>query len=190
MKTIIDLRAYISYKLINSIYAGSAMGSVFIIYSTLPPAVFSGGGILLALGGWSVALYYVRLIQMKWFFRIGLTVELVTLALTVGFLVFSDAKWVAFFVYSAYQIVFLFGNYLVRAETKLMNKTPLFGMIDAAKQKGYLVGLALSFAFYEALELSGFANAKEQVLFLYFLLAVLQVAVLHRYLVSFRKVFE
>lgn len=181
----INIRSYAHYKLANSLYAGAAMGSIFVIYASLPPALFSAGGVALAFGGWLLAFFYMRLMRFGSFFLIGLSVELITMVLTIGFLFFGASSWIAFFVYSAYQFVFLFGNYLVRAETKLFRKTALFAIFDRAKQLGYLGGLSFSFLFYEWLGYIGISEAKVQISYLYIVLFVVQIVVLFFYAKAF-----
>jgi hypothetical protein len=184
----INTRAYITYKLLNSLYAGAAMGSVFIIYASLPPSLFSFGGIVLALGGWVIAFYYVRLVRFGTFFSVGLSVEVATFMMTLMFLVFNTSAWIAFFIYSVYQFIFLFGNYLVRAETKLFAKTALFSIFDRAKQIGYLAGLGFSFIFYELLGYYGNKSSYSQIFYLYFGLLSIQAVVLFVYLRAFKKI--
>ncbi len=181
----INIRSYIHYKLANSLYAGAAMGSIFVIYASLPPALFSAGGVALAFGGWLLAFFYMRLMKFSSFFVVGFGVELVSLALTIGFLRFGASSWIAFFVYFAYQFVFLFGNYLVRAETKLFRKTTLFAMFDRARQLGYLGGLGFSFLFYEWLGHIGIVDARVQIGYLYWSLFAVQIFVLFFYTRAF-----
>ena len=181
----IDIRSYIHYKLLSSIYAGSALGSIFVIYATLPPSLFSLGGIALAIGGWAIAMFYIRLINIGSFFIIGGVAEIMILLLTLSFVAFHDAAWISLFVYCLYQLIFLFGNYLVRAETKLLSRTALFSVFDKAKQIGYLAGLGLSFAAYQILGSLGIDSSKEQIVFLYTALALLQILVLIFYFRAF-----
>lgn len=183
----INTRSYISYKFTNSLYAGAAMGSIFVIYASLPPALFSAGGVALAFGGWILAFFYTKLIKLGTFFSIGLAIEIVTFGLTIVFLLFSFTEWIAFAVYCAYQIIFLFGNYLIRAETKLFSKIILLSIFDRAKQAGYLAGLTLSFLFYEALSFIGIEKSIEQILYIYSLLLVVQGVVLVLYLRAFKN---
>ena len=42
--------AFIRYKFLNSLFLGLSVGAVFVLYTPLSPAVFSAGGIGLALG--------------------------------------------------------------------------------------------------------------------------------------------
>lgn len=51
MRTI-HLRFYLLYKLLNALFLGCSLGSVFIIYAPLNPKIYSIGGITLALGAW------------------------------------------------------------------------------------------------------------------------------------------
>tara|TARA_B110000459_G_C16245591_1_gene331120 strand:- start:317 stop:589 length:273 start_codon:yes stop_codon:yes gene_type:complete len=74
-----------------------------------------------------------------------------------------------------YQFTFIFGGYLVRAETLVAKDKELLGKIDINKQLGYLLGLGLSFLFYKALEY-GFdiTEAKIQINILHYFLVALQ----------------
>ncbi len=81
----------------------------------------------------------------------------------------------ALLVYIGYQFTFIFGNYLVRAETLVAKNKELLGKIDINKQLGYLIGLGGSFLFYKTLEY-GFdiTEAKTQISLLHYLLVTLQ----------------
>jgi len=181
----VDIRSYAYYKLTASLYAGTAMGSIFVIYAALPPALFSAGGVALAFGGWVLAFFYMRLMRFSSFFLIGFSVEIFTLSLSILFLLFNHFIWIAIVIYGIYQFLFLFGNYLARAETKLFAKTALFSIFDRMKQLGYLGGLLFSFLFYETADYLGINVVKEQVFYLYFALFTIQLVVLFFYLKAF-----
>ena len=72
--------AFIRYKFLNSLFLGLSVGAVFILYTPLSPAIFSAGGIGLALGTLMVATQYRRILAPGWFFRLSLLVELITLS--------------------------------------------------------------------------------------------------------------
>ena len=79
----------------------------------------------------------------------------------------------ALLIYMGYQFSFIFGGYLVRAETLVAHEKELLGKIDVNKQLGYLVGLGASFLFYKALEY-GFEITEPKT----------QISILHYFLVS------
>ena len=72
--------AFIRYKFLNSLFLGLSVGAVFVLYTPLSPAVFSAGGLGLAVGTLIVATQYRRILAPAWFFRLSLLVELITLS--------------------------------------------------------------------------------------------------------------
>ena len=133
--------AFIRYKFLNSLFLGLSVGAVFVLYTPLSPAVFSAGGIGLALGTLIVATQYRRILAPDWFFRLSLGVELVTLSGVVAVLLFPLELALALFIYIGYQMTFSLGNYLVRCETLLMVSVEQLRKLDVAKQAGYLLGM-------------------------------------------------
>ena len=133
--------AFIRYKFLNSLFLGLSVGAVFVLYTPLSPAVFSAGGIGLALGTLIVATQYRRILAPDWFFRLSLGVELVTLSGVVAVLLFPLELALALFIYIGYQVTFALGNYLVRCETLLMVSVEQLRKLDVAKQAGYLLGM-------------------------------------------------
>ena len=127
------------------------MGSIFTIYAPLNPSIYSFGGIILAISMLFVAKLYSKILNVEYFYRISLFVELIALVLICGFLIFSYSYATALFIYIGYQATFTFGSYLVRAETVLLKKAQILTFLDVAKQKGYLVGMGISFLFYKIL---------------------------------------
>lgn len=171
----IDVRYFIRYKFLNSLFTGLSIGSVFTLYSPLPQTVFSVGGILLALGMMMVAKFYEKIINIKYFFFFSLFVEAVMLFLISVFLIKPYDYYTALVIYSGYQITFLFGNYLLRSETLFLRKVKLLSKLDIYKQSGYLTGMVLSFLFYKWLEFGfGITDNKQLVYNLHFLLLVVQ----------------
>lgn len=162
-------------------------GSVFTIYASLPPSTFSIGGIILALGMMALAYIYHRLMTLKYFFRFTLATELIMLLMVGYYLLFSSNILSALIIYSAYQLSFIFGGYLVRAETHFARHARVMGWIDVAKQQGSLTGLALSYGFYKVLEYYGITLASEQVYALHILLFPLELIIIIYLLRSFRK---
>ncbi len=144
--------AFIRYKFLNSVFLGLSVGAVFVLYTPLSPAVFSAGGLGLALGTLIVATQYRRILVPAWFFRLSIAVELVTLSGVTAVLALPIALPLALFVYIGYQITFSLGNYLVRCETLLMGSVEQLRQLDIAKQAGYLLGMASAWAIYTGLE--------------------------------------
>ena len=144
--------AFIRYKFLNSLFLGLSVGAVFVLYTPLSPAVFSAGGLGLALGTLIVATQYQRILVPAWFFRLSIAVELITLSGVTAVLVLPIALPLALFVYVGYQITFSLGNYLVRCETLLMGSVEQLRQLDIAKQAGYLLGMAAAWAIYTGLE--------------------------------------
>lgn len=184
----IELRYYIWYKLLNSLFLGLSVGSVFIIYTPLKPSLYSLGGIFLALGMLLVAKVYDKMMNLKTFFYITLLVEGIVFGFVLFFLIFSYSYIVALSVYIGYQLTFVFGNYLVRMETIVLQKSTLLSFVDVAKQKGYLAGMLLSFLFYKLLESYAITDKQEQVYNLHIGLFLLQIALLVVVLKAFRRI--
>ena len=141
-------RDYIIYKFFNSLFLGTSIGSVFIIYSPLEPAIYSIGGIVLALGLMGVALFYEKILNIGYFYIISLFVEIVILAVLISFLIFSYSYEIALCVYIGYQVTFIFGSYLGRVETLLLKKKRILKAVDISKQAGYMIGLLLSYVVF------------------------------------------
>ena len=141
-------RNYIIYKFFNSLFLGTSIGSVFIIYSPLEPAIYSIGGIVLALGLMGVALFYEKILNIGYFYIISLFVEIVILAVLIAFLIFSYSYEIALCVYIGYQVTFIFGSYLGRVETLLLKKKRILKAVDISKQIGYMIGLLLSYVVF------------------------------------------
>ena len=185
----INHRAFISYKFFNSLFTGISVRSIFIIYTPLSPSVYSLGGIVLAALMLVVAMFYAKILNNHYFFRISLFVELVLLAMVVYFLLFSYSYQTALMIYIGYQLSFVFGSYLVRAETLALKKDKILTFVDVAKQAGYLIGLAISFLFYKVLEYRfGIIDNQLQVYNLHYLLVVVEVLIIYLLVKSFSKV--
>ena len=104
-----------------------------------------------------VAKFYDRLLNINSFYWISLLVEAVMLFTVISFLVLGFGLTSALLIYCGYQLTFIFGGYLVRAETLVTRRKELLSKIDVNKQIGYLVGLGASFLFYKMLDV-GFRN--------------------------------
>ena len=167
---------FLRYKLLNSSFTGLSIGILFTIYQPLSdPSIYSLGGIALATAMLVIANFYDRLLNIRKFFQISMGVEIVILITLLLFMVLQYTFTSALLVYMGYQFTFIFGGYLVRAETLVAKDKELLGKIDINKQLGYLLGLGLSFLFYKVLEY-GFelTNAKIQINILHYFLVTLQ----------------
>ena len=174
----IVLRPYLWYKLFNSIFFGLAVGSVFVLYTPLEPSVFSLGGIGLAIGLLVVAKGYEKMMNLLTFYRITLFVEFLSLLIVISFLLFRYSYNDVLFIYCSYQLTFVFGNYLMRIETLVLKRTVLLSFADVLKQKGYLIGMVISYVFYKIIEFFGVFDKEMQVYYLHGLLLVVQIVIL------------
>lgn len=158
---------------------GLSVGAVFVLYTPLSPAVFSAGGIGLAIGTLVVATQYQRILAARWFFRLSLWVEVVTLSGVIAVLALPLELPLALFVYIGYQLTFALGNYLVRCETLLMVSIDQLRKLDVAKQTGYLLGMAAAWAIYAGLAASANVEDRtEQVVALHWVLVVVECLVI------------
>ena len=143
---------FLAYKFFNSLFLGLSIGAVFTLYEPLSPAIFSAGGIGLALATLIIATQYHRLFNPEWFYRLSLAVEIVILLGVVGVLLYPIEKPLALFIYLGYQFTFALGSYLVRCETLLFVDNKRLTQLDIAKQTAYLVGMAASWWAYQIFE--------------------------------------
>ena len=183
----LHLRAYLWYKLLNSLFFGLSVGSVFVLYTPLEPSVFSLGGIALAFGMLFVAKFYEKMMNLLVFYRVNLLVEIVPLLIILSFLCFGYHYMNALFIYASYQVTFMFGGYLVRMETLVLKRTTLLSFADVMKQKGYLVGMVLSYGFYKVLESLSVFDKQFQVYYLHVSLLVLQIVILYLVFKAFNQ---
>ena len=184
----INNRNFIRYKFFNSLFLGTSIGSVFTIYSPLEPAVYSIGGIALAVSMLFIATLYSRILNINSFYKISLFVELVILSVIIAFLLFSFNYQIALIVYIGYQITFMFGSYLIRGETLLLKKDRLLTLVDVSKQLGYLVGLAASFLFYKLIEYQfQIIDNQTQVFYIHYFLLLIEILVILFLIKSFEK---
>ncbi len=177
------LRPYLRYKLLNSLFTGLSVGSIFVIYQPLQPSIYSVGGILLALGMLIIAKFYDLLLNIRRYFLIGLFVELVMLALVGIFLLHPYTYMTALLVYAGYQFTFMFGAYLVRAETLIVRKASALAKVDIAKQIGYLAGMVIGFLFYQIVG----GDKQTQVYQLHYLLLGVEIAIIWFFIHSFER---
>ena len=181
-------KAFLAYKLFNSSFTGLSVGILFTIYQPLDPSIYSVGGMVLASAMLVIAKFYDKLLNIKSFFQISLLVEAVMLLTIITFLLLQHSLTSALLIYMGYQLTFIFGGYLVRAETLVAQEKDFLGKIDINKQIGYLIGLGASYAFYKALEY-GFeiTNSKTQISILHYFLISLQTLIILLLLRSFSK---
>ena len=184
----IDTREFIKYKFINSLFLGISVGSIFILYTPLEPSVYSIGGIILALGMLFIAKIYTKILNINYFYKISLFIELVILFIIVCFLILKYNYMTALLIYSGYQLTFIFGSYLIRAETLFLKNNKRLSFVDVAKQKGYLLGMIISYLFYKGIEiLFDITNKQTQVYDLHFILLFTQIVIIYYLIKSFKK---
>ena len=184
----LNSRAFVIYKFLNSLFLGVSIGSVFTIYEPLDPSVFSGGGIVLALAMIVIAKFYRKILNAYYFFRISILVELVVLVMIIAFLLLSFNTTLALCVYIGYQLTFIFGSYLVRAETLVLKEGSLLTKVDMSKQLGYLIGMLVSYIFYKIIENKFLITETfDQVYYIHFVLLFIELSVLFFLIKSFKK---
>ena len=164
------------------------MGAIFTLYAPIEPSVYSLGGVLLAMGMFFVARLYHYILNARWFFYISLGVETLLLLAMLYFLLFPYTYQTALIIYIGYQITFVFGSYLIRVETLLLEKDTLLTKLDTAKQLGYLLGMGASYLFYKLLSFYSISENQTQVYYLHFLLIVVEVLVIGLIFKSFKRV--
>jgi len=183
----LNTRNFLKYKLLNSAFLGLSVGSIFVLYAPLMPSVYSIGGIALAFTMLLLAKIYYKILNIEYFFKISLFVELVLLSLIIYFLLFSYSYTTALIFYIGYQVTFTFGSYLIRAETLFLKKAKTLEFVDVAKQKGYLLGMFLSYFFYECLEyFYKIVDKQEQVYAMHFLLLLFELTIIYALFKSFK----
>lgn len=181
-------RNFLLYKLLNSLFTGLSVGILFSIYEPLKPIVYSVGGMVLALAMLVIANFYEKLLNIKSFYKITMLVELVMLFTIAVFMVMGYGLYSALLIYCGYQLTFIFGGYLVRAETLVASKKELLKRIDISKQLGYLVGMGLSSLYYLGVEyFFSMEDPKEQITLLHYFLIVLQSTIIVLVISSFKK---
>ncbi len=178
---------FIRYKFFNSLFLGLSVGAIFTLYSPLEPSIYSLGGVLLAVAMLIVARFYHTILNANWFFRISLFVEVILLLAMLYFLYASYNHQTALIIYIGYQVTFVFGSYLIRAETLLLKTDTLLTKLDTVKQLGYLLGMGVSYIFYKILTQYGIKDNQDQVYDLHFLLIAIEVIVIVLILKSFKK---
>ena len=182
-------RAFLIYKLSNSSFTGLSIGILFTIYQPIEdPAIYSLGGMVLAVGMLILAKFYDKILNIISFYRISLFVEIIIMFSIITFLLLEYSLTSALIIYCSYQLTFIFGGYLVRAETLVAQNKELLGKIDVNKQIGYLLGLGFSYIFYKLLEFGfNITDSKIQISILHYLLILLQSFIIIFLTKSFKK---
>jgi putative membrane protein len=182
-------REFLKYKFLNSLFLGVSIGTIFTIYEPLKPSIYSAGGIALAVAMILIAKLYSKILNITYFYRISLLVELVLLFVICAFLLLSYNYLSALIVYVGYQMTFSFGSYLVRAETLFLKKADLLKMVDIIKQKGYLTGMLISYLFYKLITVFFHIHSKKlQVYDIHILLLGIELAIIFYIFRSFKAV--
>lgn len=177
---------YLVYKLFNSLFLGISIGALFVVYSPIKPYVYSVGGLALGVGLLVVAFFYEKILHIKAYFWISLFVELVIFAGVVVILMGKFSLVNALFVYIGYQISFMFGSYLSRAETIVIQNHKKLSRIDIAKQVGYLLGMGISLIYYRIVEsVYDITSSNEQVYNIHYILFAVEVMIIIFLLRSF-----
>jgi len=183
----LNRKSFLLYKLFNSSFTGLSVGILFTIYKPLEePSIYSLGGIVLALSMLLIALFYEKLLNIKSFYAISMLVELAMMISLITFLILDISFVSALIIYCIYQFTFIFGGYLVRAETLVASDKDFLAKIDVLKQIGYLVGLSASYLFYKIMEhYFEIMSGESQIEILHYLLIVLQLFIIVLLLFSF-----
>ena len=184
----LNRKAFILYKLFNSSFTGLSIGILFIIYKPIDdPSIYSLGGIVLAVSMLLVALFYEKLLNISSFYFISLFVEILMLLSLIVFFIFKISYFSALLIYSLYQLTFIFGGYLVRAETLVAKEKDFLSRIDIFKQVGYLLGLSISYFFYKILgHFYSISDGIHQIEILHYFLIILQIFIIGCLLFSFQ----
>ena len=131
---------------------------------------------------------FCMILNINYFYKISLFVELIILALICYFLIFSYSYHTSLLVYIGYQLTFVFGSYLVRAETLILKNSKILTYIDVAKQTGSLVGMGIAFIFYQVFEHNLDINGNEdQVYYIHYLLLLIEILIICKLRDSFQK---
>lgn len=154
---------------------------LIVIYQPLGEdmSIHSIGGIFLACAMIAVAKFYEKILNIRKFFQISMIIELIMLVTVLFFMTMKPNFTSAILIYSGYQITFIFGGYLVRAETLVVEDKKILAKVDINKNTGYLIGLAFSFMFYKTLEYTfKIEDATTQINILHYFLLILQSSII------------
>jgi len=133
-----------------------------------------------------IAKFYDRLLHIRRYFQIGLLVEVIMLFLVTLFLLKPYTYTTALLIYAGYQLTFMFGAYLVRAETLIVKKALFLSKVDIFRQAGYLSGMVGSYLFYKGIEFLGVIDKQRQVYDLHFILLLVEVVIILLFIKSFK----
>ncbi|WP_181566332.1 hypothetical protein [Helicobacter monodelphidis] len=101
--------------------------------------------------------------------------------------------YIAILIYSFYQIIFIFGNYLLRAETMIFHHKQAIMALDISKQQGSFIGLILAFILYAFIEWQQSFRTptnydkQEQIFYIHLVLLINQILVIHSLIRSFQR---
>ena len=181
------LKPFVAYKSINAFFQG-VWGTAYVaLMAPLPPEAFSIGPLAFALGPLLVALGYSRILNLPWFFRISVSVEVIALLSVVAVLLYPQSFLLAAGVYLGFQLALIFGNYLVRLETLVIAKES-FKPVDIGKTLGALAGALFALGFYQwARTWLGTDDSLVLIQYLHYPLLIVQLSNLTLLLASFDR---
>ncbi|MBT6815291.1 MAG: hypothetical protein HOA49_02670 [Flavobacteriales bacterium] len=185
---LINTKIFITYKFINTMFMGIAIGSYVTQYKPIKIDDYPIMGIIFAILTISIASLYKRIMKIDYFFKFLLIVESIMLIWIIFFLIYPYSYQVALLIYIARSITFLFGDFLGRAETIFLNKTETLSSIDIFKQLGNISGMIFSVLFYKWIEETYLISDNEsKVYYIHFLLVILQVIIIFLVFKSFQR---
>ena len=185
----LNKKYFLLYKFFNSLFTGLSIGILFTIYKPIEdPSIYSLGGIVLAISMLLIAFFYEKILNIRSFFRISLLVEIAILISLLVFLMLEVSFLSALLIYCIYQFTFIFGGYLVRAETLVAKEKDFLGRIDVFKQIGYLIGLSLSYGFYKLIDyVYIISELIIQIRVLHYILIVIQLIIILLLIISLKN---
>ena len=185
---LINTKTFITYKFINTMFMGIAIGSYVTQYKPIKIDDYPIMGIIFAILTIGIASLYKRIMKIDYFFKFLLIVESIMLIWIIFFLIYPYSYQVALLIYIARSITFLFGDFLGRAETIFLNKTEILSSIDIFKQLGNISGMIFSVLFYKWIEQMYLISDNEsKVYYIHFLLVILQVIIIFLVFKSFQR---
>lgn len=184
----INNRTYLTYKFLNSLFFGIAVGSYVVQYEPIKMADFPIMGVFFAVLSIPVATLYKKIMRINYFYQFSLYVEVIMIVWIIVFLIFPYSYETALLIYISRNITFVFGDFLGRAETIFLRKTEVLSSLDIAKQLGAISGMIISFCFYKSLEyFHGISDNSSQVYYIHFLLVFIELTIIYFLVRSFRK---
>ena len=185
---LINTKTFITYKFINTMFMGIAIGSYVTQYKPIKIDDYPIMGIIFAILTIGIASLYRRIMKIDYFFKFLLIVESIMLIWIIFFLIYPYSYQVALLIYIARSITFLFGDFLGRAETIFLNKTEILSSIDIFKQLGNISGMIFSVIFYKWIEqIYSISDNASKVYYIHFLLVILQVIIIFLVFKSFQR---